>query len=206
MLLGEKTGESTECTLKNQSVTNEANGLPCLYDWSTEPAPINPRTEKKMKAKPPPKRCTKACRQYTAPPAMDIAEVAPYTDADIRDIEQELLGVFLSSTPFDMLSDEWREATKVQAELLMGDSPPDGMYLLTGVLTKMRPHRDRSGQEMGFLAFETEVSSVDVTCFNSTWMKFKRDLKVGTFYAADVERNSRGQTLYALMQHDEEMK
>ena len=204
VLLGEKTGESTRCVLKDESVTNEANGLPCRYNWATEPAPINPRTDKKMKAKPPPKRCTKACRQYAAPSPMQMAEVAPYSDADIRDIEQELLGVFLSSTPFDMLPKEWRDTSMSQAKLLMSDKPPEGMYLLTGVLTKKRAHRDRAGKEMGFLAFDTEVSTVEVTCFSSTWEQHKKDLKVGTFYAADVERNSRGQTLYALMHYDEE--
>jgi DNA polymerase-3 subunit alpha len=204
VLLGEKTGESTKCVRKNLDVVNPVNDLPCVYDWSTEPAPINPRTDKKMKMKAPPKRCTKACRQYIAPPPVQVEEITPYNDADIRDIEQEMLGVFLSSTPFDMLPTKERETTRSQAELLMIDRPPEGMYLIAGVLTKMRPHRDRAGQEMGFIAIDTEVSTVEVTCFNSTWVKFKRDLKVGTFYAADVERNSRGQTLYALMPYQQE--
>jgi DNA polymerase-3 subunit alpha len=199
ILLDDKTGASTQCVRKNLNIVGAPNDLPCVFDWATEEPPINPRTGKKMKLKAPPKKCTKACRQYLPPEPKKIEELAPYTKADIRQIEQELLGVFLSSTPFDMLPEAERHATRANAELLMRDQHPPGMYLITGVLTKMRSHRDRTGREMGFLAIDTEVSSVDITCFSSTWLKYKRDLKVGTFYAADLEANSQGHLLYALM-------
>lgn len=201
MLLDDKTGVSTQCVRKNLAVVGAPNDLPCTFDWATEPPLINHRTGKKMKAKAPPKRCTKACRQYIAPPPVKIEEETPYTKADVREIEQELLGVFLSSTPFDMLDSEQREITRSQAELLMRDQHPEGQYLISGILTKMRSHRDLTGREMGFLAFDTEVSTVDVTCFSSTWLKYKRELVVGSFYAAEVENNARGNLLYALMPH-----
>jgi DNA polymerase III subunit alpha len=198
ILLSDKTGESTQCVNKDIDVS-AVNGLPCVFDWLTEEAPVNPRTGKKMKIKPIPKRCTKACRQYVAPPPQQMDEVTPYTDVDIRNIEQELLGVFLSSTPFDMLPDETRNMTRAQAEVLMQDGAPETDYMISGTLTKVRPHTDHTGREMGFLTVDTEVSVVDVTVFNSTWIKYKRDLKVGTFLAFDVDHNHRGQTLSACM-------
>jgi DNA polymerase-3 subunit alpha len=194
ILLSDKTGESTQCIRKNLDVVNVANDLPCIFDWSTEEPPVNPRTGKKMKLKLPPKKCTKACRQYIAPPPIEIEEVAPYTDVDIRMIEQELLGVFLSSTPFDLLPPVQRAMVKQQAELLQGGGIP-GTFYLGAVLTKTRPYKDRSGNQMGFLAFDTEVASFDVTCFSTAWAKYKRDLMVGDFYIVEVESNSRGHVL-----------
>lgn len=200
MLLAEKTGESTRCTFKVDTIPVGApNDLPCTYDWAAEPDPVNPRTGRKIKRKPPPKKCTKACRRYTAPEPMQIAQVDPYTDVDIREIEAELLGVYLSSTPFDMLDPVDREMTLAQAELALDERGPHMLYVVAGVLTKARPHKDSTGREMGFLGIETEVGTLDVVCFNTAWTKYKRDLKVGGFYAAEVERNARGFNLYALM-------
>ena len=200
MLLAEKTGEASRCVFKVDTIPVGApNNLPCTYDWEAEPDPINPRTGKKTKRKAPPKKCTKACRHYTAPPPMQVEEVEPYTDVDVREIEAELLGVYLSSTPFDMLAPDDRQMLAEQAELALSEYGPQMLYVLGGVMTKVRPHKDSTGREMGFIAIETEAGVVDAVVFNSAWVKYKRDLKVGGFYAVEVERNARGFNLYAAM-------
>lgn len=216
VLLAEKSGEAERCvhktdgpgftfeTIKVRKTERgpveevERTTLPCTFDWDAEEAPINPRTQKKGKKKAPPKRCTKACRNYTAPPPMQVADVAPYTDVDIREIEADLLGVFLSSTPFDVLPTEDRELLLGQAELLSADRPPEGLYLCAGVLTKRRPYTDRNGRKMGFLEFETEVNTLDVVCFNEAWLKFGDSLSTGRLYVFEAERTGRGLSLYSI--------
>ncbi len=213
VLLAEKTGDASRCVNKTDgspsfvwtSITTregveseERFTLPCTFDWENEPPPINPRTQKKMKAKAPPKKCTKACRNYTAPPPMKVEDVTPYTDVDIREIESDLLGVFLSSTPFDLLPDEEREVTRGQAELATADRAPEGIYLFAGVLTSRKPYTDKNQRKMGFLEFETEVNTLDVTCFNETWTKYGDTLKTGVLYIFEAEVNRRGLTLYSI--------
>lgn len=195
-LLADKTGESARCIFVTDIVPVGApNNLRCSFDWASEPPPVNPRTGKKLKPKPPPKRCTKACRQYVAPPPLDPAVVEPYTDADIRAIELENLGVYLSSTPFDALPDDLREEVTKNAEMALLPSGPQGSYLLVGSLVKKRPYTDSSSRSMGFLAFETERGVIDVTCFSSMWTAANPILSRGKLYALDAERNSRGFSL-----------
>ncbi len=213
VLLAEKTGDAARCvnktdgspsfvwtsiTTRDAEQVEEKHVLPCTFDWEGEPDPINPRTGKKAKRKAPPKKCTKACRNYTAPPPMKVEDVEPYTPVDIRQIESELLGVYLSSTPLDVLPDEEREVTRGQAELLSADRPPEGLYLCAGVLTGRKPYTDKSSRQMGFLEFETEVNSLDVTVFNDMWVKVGDTLKTGVLYIFEVERNTRGLTLYSI--------
>lgn len=199
MLLGEKTGESTKCVFVTDAIPIGApNNLRCSFDWESEEPPVNPRTGKKLKPKPPPKRCTKACRQYTAPPPMDPANVEPYTDADIRAIEKESLGVYLSTTPFDVLPDDVRTDTLASAEMAAQQGGPLGDYMLVGTLEKRRPYTDSSGRRMGFLGFETERGLVDVVCFSSLWTAYSSTLTSGKLYLLTAERTSRGFTLNAL--------
>lgn len=199
VLLADKSGESTRCVFKQDTIPIGApNGLPCVFDWSSEPDPINPKTGKKMKRKAPPKRCTKACRQYTPPPPLQVADVEPYTDRDIREIEASVLGVFLTSQPFDMLPDDERQYSITQAELALDPSGPGGAYLLMGVLVKVRPYTDKSGRKMAFLEFETERGAISVTAFNTEWTRYSPAIRSGALYVVEAFRNPRGFTLQAL--------
>jgi DNA polymerase-3 subunit alpha len=191
-LEADKDGTSSTCTFKNLSGTNDL-GLPCTFDWATEPVPVNERTGKKLKPKAPPKRCTKACRQYTAPEPVALDLVSPYTDRDIREIEQEMLGVQLSSTVFDALEEEDRTLLRSQAELLERGIP--GVYIVGGVITRMRPHRDRTGREMAFLNLSTETVEIDVVCFADTFAVDGFHMKPGNFVICEVRRDHSGVSL-----------
>lgn len=194
-LLEEKEGLDSMCVFKTLTVLNE-HGLPCTFDWENEPPPVNPKTGKMLKAKPVPKKCTKACRQYVAPEARDHTEVTPYTAADIREIEQEMLGSYLSSTPFEALDKQTRDDLIVQAERL--DTAPSGDYLLAAIITRVKPHKARDGRPMGFLDLATEVNDLSVVCFNSTWDAHHTKFKPGTLCIVDVNKNDRGYSLKLL--------
>lgn len=201
LLEAEKTGDSTRCQFKIDPIQvpnaiGMIHGLPCVFDWDNEPAPVNPRTGKTLKKKAPPKKCTKACRQYLAPEPLDPAKVEPYTEEDIRDIEMEVLGIHLSSTVFDRIPEEDRDLLIRQAEAL--DNGPEGSYFVAATLSKVREHTDRNGHKMAFLGVVTERSDLDVTVFSKAYEKYKPNLKVGKLVYLDIYKNSRGYTLESL--------
>ncbi len=197
LLDAQKDGTSSRCVFK----TRDGSLLPdvCSFDWASEPVPVNPRTGKNLKPKPLPKKCTKACRQYTAPEPMAMGLVPQYSDREIRDIEADMLGVHLSSTAFDVLEDEDRKALFTQAEQL--DRATSGVYMVAGVISKMRKHRDRTDREMAFFNLDTEAHSFDVACFADIYATFGVNIKVGTLVLCELKRDSRGnqlKTLYPL--------
>ncbi|MET7363309.1 DNA polymerase III subunit alpha [Streptomyces sp. NPDC005562] len=194
-LLAAKTGEDTLCIHKDESLGEDTfggNTLPCSFDWSTEPVPINPRTGKKLKQKPPPKRCTKACRQYAPRPPLQIDGVEPYTDEDIRLIEHEMLGTYLTSTPFDRLDAEDRKACMANAERLA--TGPNGNYIIAAIVTNTRPHRTI---DMGFVSLETETSTLSAAVFRDAWAAERSRLTKGQLCFAELRKTDRGLNLVA---------
>lgn len=160
----------------------------CTFDWASEPPPVNPKTLKILPKKPPPKRCTRACRQYTPPPPLDPATVPDYDDETIRAIEHELLGVFLSSTPFDRLEKEDRERLLKDAEALT-EGEAGRMYTVAAILMGLRKTKTRSsGDEMAFLTLDTELSTVEAVCFPRKWDEIKTGLHEGQLCLVVLEK------------------
>lgn len=184
---------SDRCSWKDPATVSEWNGLPCTFDWASEPPPIG-RTGKPTKPKPVPKKCTRACRQFTPTPLPDPAVIAPYTDADIRTIEMEVLGVYLSSTPFDRIPAEDKADLATAADVMVG---APGSYMLAVVLKNVRqkPGGDRNGKAMGWLTLTTERGEIDCVVFNSTWVKYENHFKAGIMAYVCLNKNDRGQSL-----------
>lgn len=192
-LLAAKTGDDAQCVHKRIETAPGAlqiQNVWCTFDWSSEPAPINPRTGKILKRKPLPKRCTKACRQYTAPPPLQIETIEPYSPVDVRTIEHEMLGTYLSSTPFDDLNPEDRAVCRAQAEQLAAG--PNGTYYVAAIVAGARPHKTG---EMGFLTLETELSTLRVAVFRDAWAVEQRRFVKGALCLAELRKNDRGLSL-----------
>ncbi|MFH8483130.1 DNA polymerase III subunit alpha [Streptomyces sp. NPDC018055] len=214
-LLVKKSGEDARCTLKRDDALQEITVSPqagdetdedyaarreaarveqrtppptCTFDWTTEPAPVNERTGKKLKLKPPPKRCTKACRQYTAPPPLQVDDVTPYTDEDVRQIEQEMLGTYLTSTPFDRLEAEQRATLLTQAEAAERSGP--GVYIVTAIVTRVHPYKD-----MAFIDLETEGPTLSAAVYRDAWAVERPRLTKGQLCYAELRKTDRGLSL-----------
>lgn len=192
---------SDRCVWKDVEHRNE-HDLPCRFDWASEKPEIG-RSGKPKRLKSPPKKCTKACRMFTplAPP--DPGTVEPYTDEDIRRIEMSSLGVFLSSTPFDRIPDEFRAQLSTAADVLTG---PDGEYLIAAVVKSVRPKPggDSMGRPMGWLRLATERAELDVVVFATTWDRQHHRFTPGALVLAHIKKNPRGQSLVAFENLDEE--
>lgn len=182
-------GSADRCAFKDESVL-KPHGLPCTFDWDSEPAPKGKRGQD-LKRKPLPKRCSKACRNWTAP-VLDLTNVEPYTEDEIMEKEMELLGVHLSSTPFDRIPAEILDDFATGEEVSEG-APGD--YMVAAIVTKVRTHVDRNGKTMAFLGLYARDADLDVTVFKGEWEKFSRDLKKGSLCFVALRKNDRGLTL-----------
>jgi DNA polymerase-3 subunit alpha len=184
-------GEADRCAFKDENVLGPG-GLPCRFDWDSEPVEIT-KTGKEKKRKDPPKKCTKACRNYTKPEPRDVESVVPYTDAEIREAERELLGVYLSSTPFDRIPEDVREHLAGPEDIEQGISGE--AFLVAAILSKVRGHIDKNGNKMAFLGFQFPTAEIDVTCFKDQYAKYDGVLQVNRLVLAKVRKREKGLNL-----------
>lgn len=173
----------------------ETQMLPCSYDWPAEPREPSKQAGRFKKAKPLPKRCSRACRRFEPQPLPEVNSIAPYTDEDIRQIELETLGVFLSSTPFDRIAEEDREVCSTAVEVLSAEM---GEYIVPGLIRTVRITIDRHDRTMAFVKLATERGELEVTVFSGAFARYRQSLVPGRLVFAVVKKNSRGQTLELL--------
>jgi len=169
--------------------------LPCSYEWVDDPDILG-RSGKPTKRRPPPKKCTRACRNFTQVEQPEPSSITPYTPEEIRDIETELLGVYLSSTPFDRIPVEDKERCSTAVDLLTG---PEGRYMLAVIVKSLRTKNDRNSKEMAFLTLGTERGEFDCAAFSSVWVKYAKQVNVGDLAFVFVYKGPRGQNLDVYM-------
>lgn len=173
-------GESVTCQDKDLSFVNE-HGLPCHFDWSSEPIKIG-RSGKPLATQPTiPKKCTKACRHYTPKPPVDYSNVAMYTESEIRDIEFAMLGVYLSSSPFDRIPEEILSQLMTADELTTAEF---GVYPMVVLVSSVR--RDPQGRDFGFGTFTTPAGEFSAILFSKQWEAYKPILTKGRMALCEV--------------------
>jgi hypothetical protein len=168
-----------------------ATTLPCVFDWESEPVELG-RTGKPKKRRPLPAKCSRACRMFTPAAAPEPASIEPYTEADIRTIEMELLGVYLSSTPFDRIPPEDRLSLATATDILSGQT---GSYLAAVVVKSASSRADINGNMMGFLSFTTERGEFTAVAFSRTWERIRPQVIPGDLAYVSVIKNDRGQSI-----------
>jgi hypothetical protein len=172
--------------------------LPCSFDWEHEPDTTSVRTGKLERRKAPPKKCSKACRQWAPAAGPEIGELVPYTDAQIRTIEQEMLGVYLSSTPFDLIPDEDKERFATADDVQNG---PNGSYAVAAVVQGFRPARNRD--DMGFVQLVTPRGSLSVVAFPSIYEQYGAQFIKGTLAYTLLSKNDKGCSLTTFIPIDQ---
>lgn len=173
-------GEVVKCRFKDDAFLNEHN-LPCHFDWASEPVKLG-RTGKVLKNQPTiPKKCTKRCRNYTLPEPKNYGGIPLYSEAEIRDIEFVMLGVYLSSSPFDRIPQE------IMAQLVTADdlmTAELGSYPLAVVITSARP--DPRGREFGFASFNSPAGDLSAILFQRQWERYKPQLRTGQLALVEI--------------------
>lgn len=193
ILSDESDGTSKRCIFRDDEAVGP-NGLPCTFDWDNEvdpPMVAKGRGKDKVYTpKPPPKRCTTACRNYTPPEPIDPETLAPYTDAEVRDLERELLGVWVSSSPFDEVDPQDLERMHKASEV--HDGPEGHEYICVAVLESVRERRDVNGNKYAFLTMDARDGSLDAICFASIYQDVDHILKPGRLLFVALHKNHRG--------------
>lgn len=170
----------------------------CGFDWLSEPVKIG-KSGKPLKPKPIPKKCTKACRQYTPTSSIVWRELPVYTPREIRRIEKEAFGLYVSSTPFDMVAEKDRADLTPYEDLDAAPTDPPLFGVVLAEIQNVKRHTDRQGRQMAFLDLLLETGQIDVTVFHKTWAKSISALRPGAFGLFSVQKNTRGYTMSAFV-------
>jgi len=168
--------------------------LPCGFDWEHEPDRTSEATGKLERRKAPPKKCSKGCRQWTSAAGPEIGTIAPYTDAEIRAIEQEVFDVYLSSTPFDIIPEEDREQFRTADDVQSG---PNGTYAVAAVVQGFRYARNRA--DMGFVQLTTPRGSLSAVAFPSVYEEYGHQFVKGALAYTLITKDDRGCKLGAFI-------
>lgn len=198
----DRDGSSVRCIHREDDpLAAGPGGLPCSYDWDNEPRPA-PRIGKfgkelKIIVKPPPARCTRACRRYTPPEMIDLAAFGEHLPAELFRQDWETYGCWMSDTPFaqlDQVAGGLREQARMVALMLQG--APEGTYPMAAVYAGAHTARTRAGNVMWWVTLVTEVSVVELACFNPRRddepdvPAALRSLRAGTLVSAQVTKRS----------------
>jgi DNA polymerase III subunit alpha len=166
----DRDGSSVRCTYKTDEASGPG-GLPCSYNWDSEPEIRVPKrkdsTELKVIVKPPPKRCTVACRRYTPPSQSGMAGWAEYPPGALFRSDLEMYGTWMSEAVFaqlDGLSEGLREQAQKMARILVTAAP--GTYPVAAVLADVHSAVTKKGSAMWWVKLLTECSVLDLACFS----------------------------------------
>lgn len=163
--------------------------LPCGFDWLSEPETISERTGKLERRKAPPKICSKGCRQWIQAAGPEDLTVAPYSAAEIRAIEQELLGTYLSSTPFDAIPAEDMDQFSTADDIETGGL---GNYMVAAVIQGVRKIQTKKGDSMAIITLSTPRGSFTTAAFPSLWEQQGDQFVKGNLAYALVTKGDRG--------------
>lgn len=185
--------EDGRCRHKDESYLGP-NGLPCRFDWDSVPVELTKTGKPKKNQRGAPKKCTKGCWKYDPNDEPEFAHLEDYTSKEIREREREVLGVYLSSTPFEVIPPDGLAECYTGAAL--ESATLEDTYLIAGIIERLRKHTDRTGREMAFLGLGLhDGSMIDVVVFASLWNPWSRDLYKDRLILGVVRKTERGYTL-----------
>lgn len=193
----ESSGEARKCVFKvDLPFPSHPFNLPCTFDWADEEdPPMLPKGRGKAKtyvAKPPPKKCTTACRQYCKPAPLDPDKVKPYDDYEIMARERELLGSWISRTPWDSIEPDTIEQSATAEQIETG---PIQIYLVMALVERIKERRDRNGNLYAFVTLSLQDGSVEPVVFSSTWDSCRSFVRPDSMIACGIDKNARGYTM-----------
>ena len=197
LLEAERDGSAVRCTHKAAPGTGP-NALPCAYDWGREPGPP-PRfgkTGKQLKVivKPPPKRCTVACRRYSPPEALDPSRVPEHAPDELFRMDYDTYGCWMHDAPFEQFEqfDGGRQRSREVALMVLAAGP--GSYPLAAIYGGHHTATTRAGNRMWWVTLVTEVSSLSLACFSPRYdddfdvPALLPGIRMGALVAAEVTK------------------
>jgi len=105
-------------------------------------------------------------------------------------MEMDILGVHLSSTPFDVINrrygDKVLRFTQVDELAVFED------FCVAGVVKRSIERVDRNGNPFGIVTLFAQDGTLDAMCFSSAWRSCKSRLGTGDTVLARVDKDNSG--------------
>lgn len=196
----EATGEAKRCMFKIEFPNSEhPHNLPCGFSWADEPdPPMLPRGRGKSKTyvpKPPPKSCTVKCRQYQPPPPIDPATVVPYSSEEIMRRERELLGTWITHSPFGTIPQQYLEAEDVATAQVIEAAPAQTYWDGYGLIEEVKKRKDRNGNDYAFVKVNMQDGEIEAICFASVWSNIGPQVTKDRLCAVRITKTPKGYQL-----------
>ena len=187
-----ETGEINRCVHWNPDKVGAPNGLPCEFDWSSRPVVIGKRG-KPLKQTPIVKQCTVRCPHYEKRTSLSTVEAEPYSAKEIQEIETDLFGIYLTSSPFDVLPPDVKEQLLTASQL---EATVVGSKVIVGALIKaLTMTKDRNQKSMAFVELFLGDGSERAVCFQRQWSAYKKNLRIGQLVFVELEKTARGYSI-----------
>lgn len=197
----QSSGEAKRCMFKIEFPNPEHPfNLPCGFDWADEvdPPMIRKRVDGKMTnvPKPPPKKCTVACRQYRKPPPVTAADVEPYTNDEISRRERELLGVWITHSPFEVIPADVLANPTYSTAQVIEEAPAGGEdHVAVALIEEIKKRKDKNGSDYAFVKMNIQDGLIEAICFASVWEEVGRYIAKDRIGGAVIRKNPRGYQL-----------
>jgi len=187
-----ESGEIDRCVHWNPDKVGAPNDLPCEFRWDLR-EPVIGKSGRPLKLHPISKKCTVACRHYEKRTSLSTVTVEPYTAKEIQEIETELFGIYLTSSPFDAIPPDVQEQLLTARDL---ESTVLGSQVVVAALVKnLTVTKDRNQRSMAFVELFIRDGAERVVCFQKQWSAYRKHLRIGQLVLAKLEKTSRGYTL-----------
>ncbi len=194
----ESDGTAARCVRKTDAPNPQHPfRVPCSFDWANEVDPplIRKRVDGKMQDAPkdPPKRCTVACRQYLKPPAVDTSTIPPMSTEEIVAREREILGVWISASPWEPVAQEHLDNSDTAETIESG--PAEVQYVGVCIVEKVKTRKDKNGNDYAFVNLNMQDGSIEPVCFASVYGDHRHNLTPGTLGVVVIQKTTRGTQL-----------
>lgn len=200
----EAEGAFKRCQFKTET-PNPAHpfSLPCGFDWANEPdPPMLPKGRGKAKTyhpKPPPKACNVKCRQFRGPDPIHPDSVRPYSNDEIMRKERELLGVWITHSPFDVVPKEIWDDERIFSAQQMEEAPAGTALMGIGLIDEVKVRRDKNGNEYAFVKINIQDGVVEAICFASVYGDKTAEITKDRLAVVEIAKNPRGYQLSDLV-------
>jgi DNA polymerase-3 subunit alpha len=114
-----------------------------------------------------------------------------YTPDDIMAIEQELLGIYLTYTPFDRVDEKYRRLSRTASEMLSDETEPKDHAVL-GVVKSTNYRTTSTGSPMAHVTLDARDGDLATAIFSDGVEKYRNVLKPGKLVMAIVKKRQDG--------------
>ena len=159
----------------------------CHFDWSSEPVKVGV-SGKPLKGKPLPKKCSRACRQYTSMSSISWPYLDSISQIDQRRLEREVFGLYVSSTPFDHLNLDPALGISMIADMTENDV----FYVVVGEVQAIRERNDSFGRRMAFMTLMLPDGNIEAVVFSKLWSELRSAVHKDSFGLFVLRKNNRG--------------